>query len=51
MFPYGFTGKPFFSPEPTYRNDKRETLVSVLDYQRFVGNHQAPVAVVRSNHS
>ncbi len=42
---------PSFSPEPVYRNDKRETLVSVLDYQRFVGNQQTPVAVVRSTHS
>jgi excisionase family DNA binding protein len=33
---------PSFSPEPAYRNERRETLVSVLDYQRLVGNHQAP---------
>jgi len=42
---------PSFSPEPIYRNDKRETLVSVLDYQRFVGNRQAPAPVIRSGHS
>jgi hypothetical protein len=30
---------PSFSPEPIHKNDKREPLVSVLDYQLFVGNH------------